>query len=66
MDKVAAFLTCVEDAFGLASDDSKVAAILETLIVSKPRSKELRATKSWSTNCLIRLFHSHASLRDGK
>lgn len=62
MDHVASFLNIVEEVHSL-TDKSEIAAILESLIVSKPRDKKLKNTKSWSTNCLIRLYHCHESLK---
>ena len=62
MDQVAGFLNCIEEALGL-SNESQIASILENLNIGPARGKELQNTKSWSTNCLIRLFHSHASLK---
>ena len=66
MDQVAGFLTAVEEAFSISEDDSQTASVLESLIVSPARDKALKQTKSWSTNCLIRLYHSHSSLKQEK
>ena len=65
MDAVAAFLNIVEEAFGL-SEASQIATVLESIIVGLAQSKQLRKTKSWSTNCLIRLYHSHGQLKAAK
>ena len=62
MDQVAGFLNCVEEALGV-SNESQISAILESLLVSPARDKALKQTKSWSSNCLIRLFHCHASFK---
>ena len=66
MGQVAGFLTAVEGAFSISEDDSQTASVLESLIVSPARDKALKQTKSWSTNCLIRLYHSHSSLKQDK
>ena len=42
---------------------SVIDAVVESQLVGKPRDKELKGTKSWSTNCLIRLYHSRSSLK---
>ena len=64
MEVVASFLNCVEDSFEKGGDQSQIATILESLIVGPARDKQLKNTKSWATNCLIRLYHSHQSLKE--
>ena len=34
--------------------------------MSPPRDKKLKNTMSWSTNALIKLYHSHAQLKQQK
>ncbi len=65
MDMVSSFLSCVEASFNIEDSASQIASILETLITGEPRDKKLKKTQSWSSNCLIRLYHSHASLKEG-
>ena len=43
MDQVAGFLNCVEEALEVA-EDSQIAQVLESLLVSQPRNKELKNT----------------------
>ena len=64
-EKVTNILAEVEKVFGV-DGESKVAAVMESHIVNKPRDKQLKGTKSWSTNCLIRLYYSHSKLKESK
>ena len=59
MDKVAGFLNIVEQGLGIGDDNTQIASILEGLLLSPPRDKNLKNTMSWSTNALIKLYHSH-------
>ena len=42
---------------------SIIDGVVESQLVGKPRDKALKGTKSWSTNCLIRFYHSSDQLK---
>ena len=62
LDAVVLVLKEVEKILG-DGQASGIGAVVESQLVGKPRDKELKGTKSWSTNCLIRLYHSSNSLK---
>jgi len=64
MEKVAGFLSCIEEAFSVGDDKSQLASTLETLIVGPTREKALKNTQSWATNCLIRLYHAQSTINE--
>ena len=65
-EQVLSILTAVEKIFKVQEVDSKAATVIESQLVSKPRDKKLKETKSWCTNGLIRLYHSHQSIKEAK
>ena len=64
-ETIAQIIACVEAEFDL-SDESQLSTVLENVILSDARDKELKNTKSWSTNCLIKLYHCHPKLKESK
>ena len=60
MEMVADFLNKAEECLKL-TDNSQIATVLESLIMSQPRDKLLKNTKSWSTNAILKLYHCHRS-----
>ena len=65
-EKVLAILKVVEQILEVQEADSKVKDVIESQIVSKPRDKALKGTNSWCSNALIRLYHSHKSIKEGQ
>ena len=64
MEKMANFIECIERAFNVIEDNSQMASILETMSVGPTRDKSLKNTQSWATNCLIRIYHAHSSIKE--